>query len=134
MKQMRHIRTGIHSVLMFHVGASDIKLAPTFFAKVRARSRRCSSFPNRTLCAGLRFGFGHESESFIMYSAWIFHVAAKCTLRPRLFIPTAKKENPVTVMVTGFLAEMERFELSRSFCPLHDFQSCALDQLRDIST
>lgn len=31
MKQMRHIRTGIHSVLMFHVGASDIKLAPTFF-------------------------------------------------------------------------------------------------------
>ena len=85
MKQMRHIRTGIHSVLMFHVGASDIKLAPTFFAKVRARSRRCSSFPNRTLCAGLRFGFGHESESFIMYSAWIFHVAAKCTLRPRLF-------------------------------------------------
>ena len=58
MKQMRHIRTGIHSVLMFHVGASDIKLAPTIFAKVRARSRRCSSFPNRTRCAGLRCGFG----------------------------------------------------------------------------
>ena len=33
-----------------------------------------------------------------------------------------------------FMAEMERFELSRSFWPLHDFQSCALDQLRDIST
>ena len=33
MKQMRHIRTGIHSVLMFHVGASDIKLAPIFFCK-----------------------------------------------------------------------------------------------------
>ena len=61
------------------------RLLRFFFAKVRARSRRCSSFPNRTLCAGLRFGFGHESESFIMYSAWIFHVAAKCTLRPRLF-------------------------------------------------
>ena len=32
-----------------------------------------------------------------------------------------------------FLAEMERFELSKSFWPLHDFQSCALDQLRDFS-
>ena len=26
------------------------------FSKVRARSRRCSSAPNRTRCAGLRFG------------------------------------------------------------------------------
>lgn len=34
---------GIYSVAMFHVGAS---------------SRHCSSFPNRTRCAGLRFGFG----------------------------------------------------------------------------
>ena len=35
----------------------------------------------------------------------------------------------------GFkLAEMERFELSIPFWGIHDFQSCALDQLRDIST
>ena len=40
-----------------HVGASSISLAPTFFQKVRARSFRCSSSPNRTRCAGLRFGF-----------------------------------------------------------------------------
>ena len=40
------------------VGASFISLAPTFFTKVRARSCRCSSSPNRTRCAGLRFGFG----------------------------------------------------------------------------
>lgn len=38
MKQMRHIRTGIHSVLMFHVGASDIKLAPTFLKSERAHT------------------------------------------------------------------------------------------------
>lgn len=33
-----------------------------------------------------------------------------------------------------WLAEMERFELSIPFWGIHDFQSCALDQLRDIST
>ena len=32
------------------------------------------------------------------------------------------------------VAEMERFELSIPFWGIHDFQSCALDQLRDIST
>ena len=31
------------------------------------------------------------------------------------------------------MAEMERFELSIPFWGIHDFQSCALDQLRDIS-
>ena len=34
-----------------------------FFTKVRARSRRCSSFPNRTRFAGLRFGFGCKPGS-----------------------------------------------------------------------
>ena len=33
----------------------------------------------------------------------------------------------------GILAEKERFELSRPLWGLHDFQSCALDQLRDFS-
>ncbi len=32
-----------------------------------------------------------------------------------------------------FLAEKERFELSNRFSRLHDFQSCALDQLGDFS-
>ena len=32
-----------------------------------------------------------------------------------------------------FLAEKEGFEPSRSLRPLHDFQSCALDQLGDFS-
>ena len=33
----------------------------------------------------------------------------------------------------GFVAEKEGFEPSRPFRSLHDFQSCALDQLGDFS-
>ena len=43
-------------------------------------------------------------------------------------------KNPVTIAVTGFfMAEKEGFEPSRPFRGLHDFQSCALDQLGDFS-
>ena len=43
-------------------------------------------------------------------------------------------ENPVTIEITGFcVAEKEGFEPSRPFRSLHDFQSCALDQLGDFS-
>ena len=43
-------------------------------------------------------------------------------------------QNPVTVEITGFcVAEKEGFEPSRPFRSLHDFQSCALDQLGDFS-
>ena len=52
---------GFESHPLRHVGASYISLAPTF-SKVRARSLRCSSFPNRTRFAGLRFGFGRNLE------------------------------------------------------------------------
>ena len=31
MKRICHVQTSIHSVLMFHIGASFISLAPTFF-------------------------------------------------------------------------------------------------------
>ena len=45
-----------------------------------------------------------------------------------------KKKNPETIAVSGFLvAEKEGFEPSRPFRGLHDFQSCALDQLGDFS-
>ena len=45
-----------------------------------------------------------------------------------------QSKNPVTIVVTGFLmAEKEGFEPSRPFRGLHDFQSCALDQLGDFS-
>ena len=36
-------------------------------------------------------------------------------------------------MVRGFLAEKEGFEPSIPFWGIHDFQSCALGQLRDFS-
>ena len=39
-----------------HIGASLVSLAPIFFQKVRACSRRCFSFPNRTRSIGLRLG------------------------------------------------------------------------------
>ena len=43
-------------------------------------------------------------------------------------------KNPVTIAITGLLmAEKEGFEPSRPFRGLHDFQSCALDQLGDFS-
>ncbi len=44
-----------------------------FFSKVRARSLRCSSFPNRTRCAGLRFGFGKSLNAGI-YFVWVLHI------------------------------------------------------------
>ena len=43
------------------------------------------------------------------------------------------KENPVFILNTGFLAEKEGFEPSIPFWGIHDFQSCALGQLRDFS-
>ena len=47
---------------------------------------------------------------------------------------TNRKRKPHLKGEVFFLAEMERFELSIPFWGIHDFQSCALDQLRDIST
>lgn len=47
---------GFESPRRHHIGASLVSLAPIFFQKVRVRSRRCSSFPNRTRSIGLRFG------------------------------------------------------------------------------
>ena len=35
-----------------------------FIAKLIARSFCCSSLPNRTRCAGLRFGFGYKTEGW----------------------------------------------------------------------
>ena len=46
------------------------------FSKVRARSCSCSSFPNRTRCAGLRFGFGCRTESGGIYTVVMFHKKA----------------------------------------------------------
>ena len=49
-----------------------------------------------------------------------------------IFAPDTKTKPPeiYTREVTVAMAEKERFELSKPFCGLHDFQSCALDQAR----
>ena len=54
---------GIYTVSMFHVVADCISFATTFFTKVISHSFRRSSSPNRTRCAGLRFGFGCKPEA-----------------------------------------------------------------------
>ena len=46
-----------------HVVADCISFAMTFFTKVISHSFRRSSSPNRTRCAGLRFGFGCKPEA-----------------------------------------------------------------------
>ena len=68
-----------------------------FFAKVRARSRRCSSFPNQTRYAGLRFGIWVQTRKLRhLYccdgSTW----SQSRTLRPRLFMSMAKNPHPLT--------------------------------------
>ena len=44
-----------------------------------------------------------------------------------------KKEKTGILSDTGFMAEKEGFEPSIPFWGIHDFQSCALGQLRDFS-
>ena len=85
---------GIYSVAMFHVGASFISLAPTFFQKSERAHAAAPPFQITTANAGLRFGFGCKPESCGIYTVAIFHVVAKFALRPRFFIPMAKKTHP----------------------------------------
>ena len=47
------------------------------FTKVRARSCRCFSFPNRTRSAGLRFGVGCRPENCGIYSVAMLHLEKK---------------------------------------------------------
>ena len=72
-------RNASESYTLRHVVASCISLATTllcFASKVISRSFRCSSFPNRSRCAGLRFGDGiysvkliHQSKLFCLPQA-----------------------------------------------------------------
>ena len=57
-----HLQRGLEAVLEtvhpFHVGASDISLAPTFLQKSERAHFAAPPFQIATACAGLRFGFG----------------------------------------------------------------------------
>ena len=46
---------------------------------------------------------------------------------------TTYKNNPILLGGVIFMAEKEGFEPSIPFWGIHDFQSCALGQLRDFS-
>ena len=48
------------------VVADFVSFATTFYLKVIAHSLRRSSFPNRTRCAGLRFGFAKLCDSGLL--------------------------------------------------------------------
>ena len=67
MKRILCVRTGIHSVLICHVGASVISLAPIFLClrqKAGARSFCCSSSPGRTRMSGSGLAVGAECETW----------------------------------------------------------------------
>ena len=48
-------------------------------------------------------------------------------------LPFYQKRTPILLDGSSFLAEKEGFEPSIPFWGIHDFQSCALGQLRDFS-
>ena len=74
---------------------------------------------------------------------WIFprpkkvstgHFLTLAALGPAFQIrPHQQKINPIRMDGVYFLAEKEGFEPWKPFWGLHDFQSCALGQLRDFS-
>ena len=74
---------------------------------------------------------------------WIFprpkkvstgHFLTLAALGPAFQIrPHQQKTNPIRMDGVYFLAEKEGFEPSIPFWGIHDFQSCALGQLRDFS-
>ena len=65
------------------------------------------------------------------------HFAAAISFNTEIIIEpfnfSSQQKNPGT-FVPGFLAERWGFEPQNAFDTLHDFQSCALDQLSHLST
>ena len=62
------------------------------------------------------------------------HFLTLAALGPAFQIrPHQQKKTPIRMDGCSFLAEKEGFEPSKPFWGLHDFQSCALGQLRDFS-
>ena len=93
------------------------------FSKVRARSFRCSSFPNRTRFAGLRFGFGCRPENWSLETVRAFHVGAKSALLRRSFIPMEQKNVirplPCSSFPTAIRSAGFRFGLGTDWDSVH---------------
>ena len=80
-----------------------------FFTKVRARSCRCSSFPNQTRSAGLRFGVGCRPENCGICSV----------LRLR---KSASFERSLPIFTYSLFPKRLHFCLPRQECSLFIFQ------------
>ena len=63
-----------------------------FIAKLIARSFCCSSLPNHNRLRWVVIWFWVQTWKCGVYSVAMLHVAAKSALRPRLFMPVAKKD------------------------------------------
>ena len=61
------------------------------------------------------------------------HFVTSASLRPAFRIPPSPPIKTPPLQAAFLLAEKEGFEPSIPFWGIHDFQSCALDQLRDFS-
>ena len=109
------------------------------FEVVWGEARRSSqAYSSRLLFLRILAGFASFSRNF---EKLLYVFVNLNFFRP--FKPDSKERCKNTALSCGIfavhlfhqhkLAEMERFELSIPFWGIHDFQSCALDQLRDIS-
>ena len=108
----------------------------------------CSRSPSTVLrTAGWFFAHHYGTVPTSLRDAfpvpWIFprpkqvspgHLLTLAALGPAFQIRLhQQKINPIRMDGVYFLAEKEGFEPSKPFWGLHDFQSCALGQLRDFS-
>ena len=71
---------------MLYIACSD------FFIKVRARSCRCSSFPNRSRFAGLRFGFGCRPGNNGIYTVAMLHLGASAASLAPFFVKSKRMD------------------------------------------
>ena len=82
--------------------ASVISLATSFYAshqKLVSRSFCCSSLPNRTRYAGLRFGFGYRPESLCLKSVRSFQLIASVISLATSFLCFALKTHLALILL-----------------------------------
>ena len=99
---------------------SKVRFAPTSFyaygKKGVIRPLPCSSFPNRTRCAGLRFGLGCKPESYRIYTVVILHIGAEFTLLRRFFVLNRQRHG-TNSMPLFYVSSVSPYLESRSNSP-----------------
>ena len=103
--------------------------APSDFRLLTARSQRYSRHPFTAVLTEAGAGKKEKKRCISVQRFLLFLSYAG------LFVKIKNEKNKLCLLSKTelILAEKERFELSNRFWRLHDFQSCALDQLRDFS-